>query len=113
MKGYKRAIATAVAALSLVCGLGGVVIEAEASRRDAADGLYDGGLDAEDRGARQRQRIDVREVPVIGLAVDGRVLAHRRHHDTVGKVKAAQLDRGKQGTHLMGSEPGGKTTQHV
>ncbi len=80
-------------------GLGGVVVEAETAGRDAADRLDRRGLDAEDRSARQRQRIDVREVPVIGLAIHGRILAHRRHHDAVGKVKAAQLDRGKQSAH--------------
>src|SRR5829696_2171082 len=82
-------------------GFGGVVVEAEAARRDAADRLHRGGLDAEDRGPRQRQRIDVGEMPVIGLAVDGRVLAHRRHHDAVGKREIAQLDRGKQSAHRL------------
>ena len=43
--------------------------------------------------------VDVGEMPVIGLAVVGRILAHRRHHDAVGKRQAAQLDRGKQGAH--------------
>ena len=80
-------------------GFGGVVPQPEAARRDAADGLDMGGLDAEHRRARQRQRVDVGEMPVIGRAVVGRVLAHRRHHDAVGKRKAAQLDRGKQGAH--------------
>src|SRR5258708_13567532 len=59
-----------------------------------------GGLDAEHRRPRQRQIVDMGEMPVIGRAVDGRILAHRRHHDAVGKRQAAQLDRGKQGTHL-------------
>ena len=94
-------------------GFGGVVVEAETAGRDAADRLHRGRLDAEDRSPRQRQRIDVGEVPVIGLAVDGRVLAHRRHHDAVGKVQAAQLDRGKQSAHGMGSGPEGKLTRHV
>ena len=51
-------------------GFGGVVPQAEAARRDAADRLHRGGLDAEHRRARQRQRVDVGEVPVIGLAID-------------------------------------------
>ncbi len=80
-------------------GFGGVVPQPEAARRDAADRLDMGGLDAEHRRARQRQRVDMGEVPVIGLAVFGRVLAHRRHHDAVGKREAAQLYRGKQGAH--------------
>ena len=29
----------------------------------------------------------------------GRILAHRRHHDAIGKRQAAQRDRGKQGAH--------------
>ena len=70
---------------------GGVVPQAEAARRDAADRLHMGGLDAEHRRARQRERVDVGEMPVIGLAVFGRILAHRRHHDAIGKRKAAQL----------------------
>ena len=49
---------------------GGVVVEAETARRDTAARLHGGRLDAEDRRPRQRQRIDVGEVPVIGLAVD-------------------------------------------
>ena len=92
---------------------GGVVVEAEAARRDAADRLHRGRLDAEDRSPRQRQRIDVGEVPVIGLAIDGRILAHRRHHDAVGKRQAAQLDRGKQSAHGMGSGPEGKRPANV
>ena len=83
----------------LQCGFRGVVIEAKTSRRDAADGLHVGGLDAEHRRARQRERVDMREVPVVGLPVHGGILAHRRHHDAIGKFKAAQLYRRKQGTH--------------
>ena len=64
---------------------GSVVPQAKAARRDAADGLDMRGLDAEHRGARQRERIDMGEVPIIGLAVFGRILAHRRHHDAVRK----------------------------
>ena len=78
---------------------GGVVPQPEAARRDAADILDMGRLDAEHRGARQRQIVDMGEMPVIGLAIFGRVLAHRRHHDAVGKRQAAQLDRGEQSAH--------------
>src|SRR5215510_4309248 len=41
----------------------------------------------------------MREMPVIGFAIDGRVLAHRRDHDAVFKRQTAQLDRIKQSTH--------------
>src|SRR6185437_16718030 len=51
-------------------GFGGVVPQAETSRRDAADRLYMGCLDAEQCGARQRKAVDMGEMPVIGLAVD-------------------------------------------
>ena len=60
-------------------GFGGVVPQPEAARRDAAARLDMGGLDAEHRRARQRQRVDMGRMPVIGLAVLGRILAHRRH----------------------------------
>src|SRR5206468_5006752 len=36
---------------------------------------------------------------VIGIPIDRGILAHRRHHDAVGKRQAAQLDRGKQSAH--------------
>jgi hypothetical protein len=84
----------------------GVIPEPEATRRDAADRLHMGGLDAEHRSPRQRQRVDMRKMPVIGLAVHGRVLAHRRHHDAVGQFQAAQFYRGKQGAH--GGFPDGR-----
>src|SRR5260370_19518455 len=50
----------------------------------------------------------MREVPVVGLAIHGGILPHRRHHDAIGKFKAAQLYRGKQGTHggIAGQEEG-------
>jgi hypothetical protein len=80
--------------------LGGVIPQAEASRRDAAGRFHRRGLDAEYRRTRQRQRVDVREVPVSGLAVFGGILAHRRHHDAVGKREITQLERRKQNAHV-------------
>jgi hypothetical protein len=84
-------------------GFGGIAVEPEAARRDAADRLDMGRLDAEHRSARQRKIVDVGEVPVGGNAVLGRILAHRRHHDAVLQRQAAQLDRGKQGAHAGSS----------
>ncbi len=84
-------------------GLAGVAVEPETARRDAADRLHMGRLDAEHRRARQREVVDVGEVPVGGDAVVGRILAHRRHHDAVLQRQAAQLDRGKQGAHAGSS----------
>src|ERR1700750_504696 len=49
-------------------GCGGVVRQSEAPRCDAADRLDMGVLETEHRRARQRQRVDMREVPIIGLA---------------------------------------------
>jgi len=83
-------------------GFSRVVPQPETARRDAADRLHGRGLDAEHRGPRQRQRVDMGEMPVIGLAVDGGVLAHRRHHDAIGQRKATQFYRRKQGTHFGG-----------
>ena len=93
------------------CGFGGVVVKPEAARRDAPDRFHMGGLDAEHRRTRQRQRVDMREVPVIGRAIIGRILAHRRHHDAIGQRKIAQADRGKQGAH--GGCPDGREVGHV
>jgi hypothetical protein len=80
-------------------GLVGIAVEAETGRRDAADRFHMGRLDAEHRRAGQRQRIDMGKMPIIGIAIDRGVLAHRRHHDAVGKLEGAELDRGKQGAH--------------
>ncbi len=79
--------------------LGRIVPQTKAAGRDAADCLNMGGLDAEHRRARQRQRVDVGEMPVIGFAVLGRVLAHRRDHDAIGEFQVAQLDRREQTAH--------------
>ena len=78
-------------------GLGGVIPQPEASRGDAADRFHSGRLDAEYRCTRQRQRVDVGEMPISGPAVFGGILAHRRHHDAVGKRQAAQLESEKTG----------------
>ncbi len=72
-----------------------------------------GGLDAEHRRPRQRQHVDMREVPIIGLAALGRVLAHRRHHDAIGKFEAAQLDRGEQDAHAGIPWMEGKGRSHL
>jgi hypothetical protein len=88
----------------------GVAVETKAARRDAADGLDRGRLDAEHRSPRQRQRVDMGKMPVGGRAIDRGILAHRRHHDAVGQLQVAQLDRGKQGTHagIPASEEDGR-----
>jgi len=58
-------------------------IEPEAAMRDAAMAFDMGGFDHEQTGARIGQHAEMRQVPIIGDAVIGAVLAHRRHHDAV------------------------------
>src|SRR5262249_3897161 len=52
------------------------------------------------------QRIDVGEMPVVGLPVLGRILAHRRDHDAVGQLQVAQLDRREKRAHADFREGG-------
>jgi hypothetical protein len=50
----------------------------------------------------------VNEVPVVGEAVLGRVLAHRRDHDPVPKPDAADLERGEEMNRRFPLGGGGK-----
>ncbi len=79
--------------------LGAIVPQTEAPRRDAADVLHRGGFDAQQACARQREIGEMHHVPVGRGAVVGDVLAHRRYHDAVGELNAAQFDRRKQYAH--------------
>ncbi len=79
---------------------GAIVPQAEVGRRDAAFGLDRGRLDDHHAGARHGHRSQVHHVPVGGRAVIGRILAHRRDDDAVGKLQIADFDRGKQGGHM-------------
>ena len=74
-----------------------VVVEAEAAVGDAADRRHRGGLDGEHARARLEELTPVDDVPVGGAAIDGRVLAHRRHDDPIGEHKFAQLEGREQG----------------
>jgi hypothetical protein len=74
----------------------GVVPQAQAARRDASFRLDAGGLDDQQAGARQRQLAVVHQVPVVGIALLGRVLAHRRDDNAVGQRDAADGEWGKQ-----------------
>ena len=71
-------------------------IEAEAAMADAAARLDRGLLDDDEARARQRQRPQMLQVPIIGRAVLGAVLAHRRHRDPVGEGEAAEGHRLEQ-----------------
>ena len=59
-------------------------------------GRHRGRLEDHQAGARQREVAEVDQVPVARRAVDGRVLAHRRDDDPVGKRQAAESQRVEQ-----------------
>ena len=65
---------------------------------DAAVALDMRRLDDHQRGAGIRQHAEMHQVPVVGAAVVGRILAHRRDDDAVGKRQAGQSDRREKGT---------------
>ena len=75
-----------------------VGIQAEAAMRDAAMALDVRRLHDHQRGAGIGQHAEMHEVPVIGAAIVGRILAHRRDHDAVGKLEARHAKRREQGT---------------
>ena len=58
--------------------------------RDAAVPLDVGGLNDHQRGAGMRHHAEMHQVPVVGAAVVGRVLAHGRHDDAVGKLETGK-----------------------
>ena len=71
-------------------GFVGVVVKAQATRRDAADGRGGGGFEDQQPRARECKVAEVDEVPVGRAAVLRRVLAHRRDHDPVRQPQVAQ-----------------------
>jgi len=74
----------------------GVGIEPEAAMSDAAVAFDMSGFDHEQSGAGIGQHAEMRQVPIIGDAVIGAVLAHRRHHDSVRKHQVGKFDRREQ-----------------
>ena len=54
--------------------------------RNTSRALDVGGLDHHQRGAGIGQHAEMHQVPIIGAAVVGGILAHRRHDDAVGKL---------------------------
>jgi hypothetical protein len=64
-----------------------------------------GRLGHHEAGGALRELAEVHQVPVVGRAVLGVVLAHRRHDDPVGKHKVAQRHRGEQGRSDRGAYP--------
>ncbi len=75
-----------------------VGIKPQAAMGDAAVALDMGGLHHHQRGAGIRQHAEMHQVPVVGAAVVGLVLAHRRDHDAVGKLQAGQPIGREKGT---------------
>ena len=80
-----------------------VVVKAEACWRDAAVRRDGGCLDREQTGARHQQLAPMDEMPVSRATVDGRVLAHRRHDDAVGKRQLPQPERIEQSRPTRGA----------
>ena len=70
-----------------------VAPETEAVGRDPADGIDGRRLEDQEPGTAEGEMTEVDEVPVARVAVDGRVLAHRRDHDPVRERQASQVDR--------------------
>jgi hypothetical protein len=73
-----------------------VAVQAGAALGDAAVTLDMRRLHAEQAGARHRQHAVMHLVPRLGAAIDRRILAHRRHDDSIGQRDAADLDRGEE-----------------
>ncbi|MNY30711.1 hypothetical protein D3C86_1648340 [compost metagenome] len=86
-------------------GLVGIAVQAEVVRRDAALGRHRRGLDDQQPGTRERHVAQVNHVPVGSRALVGRVLAHRRNGDAVGKFEITDLvGREKLGHEQVPSE---------
>ena len=66
--------------------------QAEVAIGDATFGRDGGRLEDDEAEAAEREPAQVREVPVIGHAVDGRILAHGRHDGAVAQREAAQVE---------------------
>ncbi len=87
--------------------LAGIGIEPEAAVGDAAVALDMGRLDDQHAGAGIRQHAEMGHVPVVGDAVVGAVLAHRRNDDAVGNVEVGEPYGREQGTRHEGHLPPG------
>ena len=85
--------------------LGGIVPQAQAAGADAAHGRHGSGFDGEQARAAVEQIGPVRQVPIGGLAVVGRVLAHGRNDDAVGQGEGTtggvEGEGGKKQAHAV------------
>ena len=73
--------------------------DAEIVRADAPFGRYRGRFGENERSAAHRAAAEMNEVPVVGEAVNARVLAHRRDNDAVGKREALEGERVEEVRH--------------
>jgi len=73
-----------------------VGVNAEVTGSDAAFRADGGGFGDDGAGAADGAGAEVDEVPVVGVAVDGAVLAHGRDDDAVGEGDAALGERGEE-----------------
>jgi len=84
-------------------GSGGIIPQAQTAGGDAPLAGDRSGLDGEHSGPAVEQVGPVHQVPVLGLALDGYILAHRGHHDAVGQIQAAfgraEVKGGKESAH--------------
>ena len=74
----------------------GVVPQPQAMGRDAPARLDMGCFGEHEPGAADGARAEVDQMPVLGHAVVGRVLAHGRDHDPVAQSDRAERDRLEQ-----------------
>ena len=72
-----------------------VGIKPHAAVGDAALAFDVGCFDDDQRGAGIGQHAEMHQVPVIGAAIVGGILAHRRDDDAVGKLETGQPDRAR------------------
>ena len=80
-----------------------VLPQAEIGVGDAALGGYPGRLEDDQAKTAQREAAEMHEVPVIGIAVARRILAHRGNDGTIAQGQLAQGQRRKQQGHRRDS----------
>ena len=73
--------------------------EARVTVGDPPFGRDGGCFDRQQRRARKREVAEMNHVPIGHAPVVGRILAHRRDHDAVGELEAADLQWAEQGGH--------------
>ena len=76
-----------------------IVPDTEAVRRNAPARLDRGGLGEDETRLAAREGAQVGEMPRLGDAVDRRVLAQRRHHDSIRQDFIADIERLKKFRH--------------